>query len=103
MEELIGTNVLAVPMIDMLKKEGDGISSVFDQMTGLQLFQKTWTFEYLLYRKVDPRKCEPGTSFFNFIKQHPQFVNTGNINKPNRLKIQQQVFGRGCLLIQATE
>jgi len=41
MEELIGTNVLAVTMIDMLKKESDGISSVFDQMTGLQLFQKT--------------------------------------------------------------
>jgi len=41
MEELIGTNVFAVLMIDMLKKEGDGISSVFDQMTGLQLFQKT--------------------------------------------------------------
>ena len=32
MEELIGTNVFAVPMIDMLKKEGDGISSVFDQL-----------------------------------------------------------------------
>jgi len=35
------TNIFAVSMIYLLKKKGDGLSSVFDQMIGFQLIYKT--------------------------------------------------------------
>ncbi len=39
-KQRMGTDILAVPVIDMLKKESDGIAPVFDQMPGFYLIDK---------------------------------------------------------------
>ena len=89
MEETIGAGFFAVYMIYPLKEEGNGVPSIFDQTTGLQLIDKAWTVEYLLNRDVDTHKCNFDTPCFYLIEQYPKFINTRNIDKPHRLKIDQ--------------
>lgn len=86
-KEAVGTHISAVVVVCLLKEEGNGLSPVFNEMARFYLFDETRTFHYLLCGKTNAHEGEVDAPLFNFLLQHTQFINAGDINEAYRLKV----------------